>query len=54
MVDVLMIVFIVLVGLILIASNIYILYYFGAEGEANNTSTNISRFVSVKINYILR
>ena len=48
MVDVLMIVFIVLVSLILIASNVYILYYFGAEEEANNFPTNFSRFVAVK------
>lgn len=49
MVDAMMIVFIVLVALILIASNIYILFYFGAEEEANNFPTNFSRFVAVKI-----
>jgi hypothetical protein len=49
MVDVLMIVFIIIFALILIASNIYILYYFGSEDEANNCPTNFSRFIAVKI-----
>lgn len=47
MIDAMMIVFIVLVALVLIVSNIYILFYYGAEEEANNFPTNFSRFVAV-------
>jgi len=49
MIDIFMLVFIVLISIILLASNIYLLFYFGAEGEANNFSTNFSRFIAVKL-----
>ncbi len=49
MVDVLMIVFIVIVGLILIASNIYILYYFCADDDTKEISNYLAKGIAVYI-----
>lgn len=49
MVDVLMIVFICLIAVVLVASNIYILFYFGAEDESKSCLVQVSRVIAVKL-----
>jgi len=49
MVDVLMIVFIVVFGLLLIASNVYILYHFCAEDDTKQCSNYLAKGIAVNI-----